>query len=377
MYRVCVVEYTDHWTTGGEESYITKLIAGLDHNIFDVRILTGQKETDLYDTQLINPIDMKSLSIYSLMSEVSGNPILRAGKTLPLFRKYLKDNPCDIIHLHIRNGFSLRYAKIAKQCGVHRVIAHSHNSKFGEGQFLLKWIAHQCGKVLYGKYVDERLACSDKAARWLFSKKDLHTVKYVNYLVDVERFRFSGMDRKKMRNKYGLEDEVVYLTVGRMCYQKNSMFLLHIFRELAYKDKMCRLVWIGTGEYRDHIHQLAREWELSDRIIFIDGTLEVEKYMSMSDAFLLPSLFEGNPIVVTEAQVSGLPCFISDTITKQAKLLETTKYISLGSNANEWAKICSLGVTSTEEREISADKISRMGYDTVKQISDIAELYRI
>lgn len=372
MGKIHVVEYTDHWTAGGEESYITKLVTGLDKNKFDIRILTAQKETDLYDIQLLK----NAVEVHSLMKEITNNPILRVKKTMPLFRKYFMENPCDILHLHIRQGVSLRYAKIAKQCGVHRIIAHSHNSKLGEGHFLLKWVAHQCGKKLYGSYVDERLACSDKAARWLFSKKDLFMVKYVNYLVDVDRFRFSERERMKMRRKYGIKNEVVYLTVGRMNYQKNPKFLLRIFRELAYEDKESRFVWIGTGEYRDQIHQLAKDWALYDRIFFVDGTLEVEKYMSMCDVFLLPSFFEGNPIVIAEAQAAGLPCFLSDSITRQAQILNTTKFISLKEHPRSWASaICMECILTNEEREKVADVVLKYGYNILNQLCDMEKMY--
>ena len=119
MGTIRVVEYTDHWTAGGEESYITKLVSGLDHSKFDIQILTAQKETDLYDEQLRHPIGKNAVKMHSLMQEITGNPILRVKKTMPLFRKYFMENPCDVLHLHIRQGVSLRYAKIAKQCGVH------------------------------------------------------------------------------------------------------------------------------------------------------------------------------------------------------------------------------------------------------------------
>ena len=320
MKKIRVIEYTERWGTGGVEAYMTNLICGLDSEKFDITVLAAQRESDLYDAQLLHRNDPQSPVVHILMPKPTLNPIERVTRTMPLFKKYIEENSCDILHLHISHGMALRYAKIAKQFGVKRVIAQSHNSRFGDKHFLIKWIAHQYGKHVYRGYVDNRLACSDLAANWLFARKDLNTVEICNYLVDIDRFRFSLPNRNALRTKYDLGNKTVYLTVGRMHYQKNPFLLLKIFSHLSTINPDCRLVWIGTGECSSQIHHLANEWGIAHKILFVANTLEIEKYMSMADAFLLPSVYEGNPIVVTEAQASGLPCFLSDTITKQATL---------------------------------------------------------
>lgn len=271
---------------------------------------------------------------------------------------------------------ALQYAKIAKQNGVKLVIAQSHNGRLGNKHFLIKWIAHQYGKHTYGSYVDTRLAVTYEAAKWLFVRKDLDLVTICNCLVDVDQFRFSSSDRSAWREKYGLTNEKVYLTVGRIHYQKNPKFLLEIFYQLTKIDPDSKLVWVGTGEDSDEIHSLAEHWGVSAKIIFIDSTLEIEKYMSMADAFLLPSLYEGNPIVVTEAQASGLPCFLSDTITKQAGILTSTKFISLKESSKVWAEILHKLKNPTEsERVKAAEKVNQAGYDVSLQINDMERIY--
>ncbi len=375
MEKIRVTEYTERWGTGGVEAYIANLVYGLDAEKFDVTVLAAQRESDLYDEKVSHGCGNKS-SIHILIPETTFDPIRRVMGTAPLFTKYIQDNPCDVLHLHISQGMALRYAKIAKQNGVKLVIAQSHNSRFGNKHFLIKWIAHKYGKYTYEPYVDIRLACSDKAAKWLFTQKDLESVAICNCLVDVDRFRFSGSDRKALRKKYELTNEKVYLTVGRIHYQKNPKFLLEIFCQLTKIDPDGRLVWIGTGEDSDEIHYLAEQRGISTKIIFVDSTLEIEKYMSMADAFLLPSLYEGNPIVVTEAQASGLPCFLSDAITKQAKILASTKYISLKESSEVWAKIIhNLKEPTESERMRAAEKIKQAGYDVQLQMNDMEKIY--
>ncbi len=376
MEKIHVLEYTERWGTGGVEAYIANLVYGLDSKKFDVSVLTAQRESDLYDEKVSCGNEKEGSAVHILISEATFDPIKRVIGTFPLFKKYIQDSPCDVLHLHISQGMALRYAKIAKQNGVKLVIAQSHNSRFGNKHFLIKWIAHQYGKYAYRSYVDIRLACSYEAARWLFARKDLDSVTVCNYLVDVDRFRFSISDRNALREKYGLTNEKVYLTVGRIHYQKNPKFLLEIFNQLTKIDPNSRLVWIGTGEKSDEIYHLSERWGVLTKIIFIESTLEIEKYMSMADVFLLPSLYEGNPIVVTEAQASGLPCYLSNAVTLQAKLLSTTEYISLSESSDFWAQAILAGHLATDNERIRAAEVVReRGYSISKQICDMERMY--
>lgn len=375
MGKVRVVEYAERWGAGGVESYILNMLKGLNHDKFDLRIVVAQKESELYDKEL----EKYGVQVESILPQICNNPIKRVLSNQRAFENYFSEHPCDALHLHICQGVVLRYAKLAKHVGIKKVISHCHNAEIGKGNRAIKLMGHWLGKAMYRKYVDSMIACSDLAASWLYTSSDKKSgkVSIMKPIVDVDNFVFSIIDRIEMRKKYVIADDtVVYLSIGRLHYQKNQMFLLDVFEEIHKIDVNSILFLIGTGEMKEKIHKYAKRKDAYQKIIFIDETREISKYMSMSDVFLLTSLFEGNPVVGAEAQASGLPCFFADTITKQAKVLESTKYISLKRTADEWARQIASDVKKYSG--ISRDTNQMMkaeGYDVEKQIAEIEKMY--
>lgn len=370
MGKLEVVEYTERWGIGGIERYIANLASALNPDAFHVTVLASQKETDFFDAQLAALGGVASLR----SSGLAEDPIRRVLENMRLMADYLRAHPCDVLHLHVCQGVVLRYARIAKACGVRRVIAHCHNAEVGGRLHWLKRIGHLYGRRAYARYLDVRLACSDVAAAWLYPRRDLGTVRICNSLLDVEKFRFSRELRDAMRERCGWKDERVYLTVGRLQEQKNPLFLLEVFDRLARLDPSCRLVWIGDGELRERVHRRAEELGLKERIRFIDSTPDVADYMRAADAFLLPSLHEGNPIVAAEAQAAGLRCYLSDAITRQAGLLKETRFLSLREPPEVWAERIH-GDAPLQNRERCADLVRGKGYDIAAQIREMERIY--
>ena len=376
MKKRVIVEYAERWTSGGIESYLLNLVKYLNKEIFEIHIVVAQKETDIYDRELAE----YGIVVENLLPAVVNNPIRRMLMNQASFKNYFEEHHCDVLHMHICHGVALHYAKIAKKMGINKVISHCHNTAFGDGHFLIKTIGHNLGKVLYRRYIDYMLACSDLAAEWLYCKRDIASDRIIisKYLVEIDKFKFSQTDRQEFRKKYNIADDItVYLNIGRLHYQKNQIFLLDIFKDITVLQPNSKLVLIGSGELRDTIHQHARELNICENIFFVDKTREVSKFMSMSDVFLLPSLFEGNPIVGTEAQASGLLCIFSDSVTRQAKILSTTTFISLDRTSSEWAQIISSQTKhiNVERRYEALVKMKENGYNVSKQIAEIETLY--
>ena len=374
MKKITIIEYTEKWAIGGIESYVFNIVKLIDKEKFNTRIVVAQKENDLYDDEL----NQYGVHIESILDKTEDNPIKRIVKNLFYFGDYLQKNSCDILHLHISQGVVMAYAKIAKKIGVKKVISHCHSTDVGDKYRFIKLIGHEIGKKMFHKYIDERIACSELAAHWLYTKKDIsnNKVKIYKCIIDVEHFKYSEEDCIYMRKKYRLENKKICLNVGRLCYQKNQLFLLDIFYELLKLDNDYRLIIIGIGELENQIYRKICELKIEDKVIVIEGTSEIAKYMSMADLFILPSLFEGNPITGIEAQASGLPCFFSDNITKQVKVLVTSQFIKLTDSADMWAKkIVEKQSTFDFERIQGVKCLKENGYDQYIQIKDIEKMY--
>lgn len=368
-----IVEYAERWASGGIESYILNIAKRINREKYEIRIVVAQKETDIYDKELAS----LGCRVESILEQIQENPIKRMIKNKNAFKKYFIDNPCDVLHLHICQGVAMNYCKTAKRIGVAKVITHCHNTELGEGNRLIKKIGHNLGKRMYEKYADKLVACSGLAADWLYTSRAIkkNKVEILKYLVDVDKFVFSVESRNELRARYNISNEkCVYLNIGRLSYQKNQKFLLDIYYEILKKRPESILVLIGTGELKNEIYSYAKDIEIYSKIIFVDTTREIHKYMSMADIFLLPSLFEGNPIVGIEAQASGLTCVFSDSITREAKILDTSFFISLSKEAKEWAEIINQCSLEKERSRCNLEVIAN-GYNVNSQITCLEKLY--
>ena len=307
------------------------------------------------------------------------NPIKRTLNALRIFQNTVKELDCDVMHLHAANGVAWVYAYLAKKNGVKKLIFHAHASEMGEKNRAVKYKIHEICKRLFWRNVDIRVACSEKAADFLYTKDVLRKeeIKYINCIIDVDRFRFNEEVRNLWRLRNGIDkQETVFLHIGRFQYPKNHSFLLDMFHEIR-RQIHAKMYLIGEGvgeaDIRDRIESLG----LNNDVVIVGKTRDVEKYMWMSDVFLLPSNHEGNPIVTAEAQASGLTCYISDKVTQRAKLLDTTKYIGID-NAKESADIIIADYHSgiwNYDRTSSAEVVLNRGYDKYKQVEELQELY--
>lgn len=376
MEKIRVVEFTEAWTPGGVESYIVNIADSIDKEKFDIIIWATQVYASLFDAdlkrlgkELYNPISVESFP----------NPIKRTINGMRIFRETIKSIKCDVLHLHASNGVAWIYAYMAKKNGVKKVVFHAHSSYLGQNHRTIKLCIHEVCKYLFSDFADVRIACSEKAANFLYTKRDveLGRIRYVNCIIDVEKFKFDAYIRNFWRKKYNIhEEETVFIHVGRFQYEKNHVFLVKLFNEISAKIPS-KLILIGEGREKKKVKKMIEEFGIAKNVIFIEKTREVQNYMFMADAFLLPSFHEGNPIVTAEAQASGLTCYISKNVTQRAKLIETTQYIDISDEKESANKIIddfNKGVWQFDR--VSCNNLVReKGYDKKIQISELQEIY--
>ena len=234
----------------------------------------------------------------------------------------------DSVVLNEQDPVNLDMLKYAKRFGVPHRIVHAHNSGYGSPQSLLSRIAIWVNKRLLMRRATTLVACSSKAAEFNFGR---HTklASIVPNGIEVARFRFSQKNRDHIRSLLGVRDKIVLLNVGRLDPQKNQSFLLRAFKQALKKNTNLYLIIEGKGYLRDTLMHEIAELGLEKSVSLIEGTIPPNEMYSAADAFVLPSLFEGYPVTLIEAQVSGLPCFVSDVVTREASVTDDCYFVEL------------------------------------------------
>ena len=210
-----------------------------------------------------------------------------------------------------------------------------------------------------------KLAPSDLAAEFMFGKAS--DVTLLNNGVDLNYFTYLPEGRISIRNEFGLEDKLVVGHIGRFNIQKNHKYLLEVFKELSEQRDDAVLLLVGIGALESEIRALVSEMGLKEKVIFAGQRFDIPALLSAMDVFVFPSFHEGMPNTVIEAQATGLPCVIADTITREVELTGLVHYLSLDESPTVWSEKA-LSVLSSQ-RENTASVLAEKGYD-IKNVAD-------
>lgn len=246
-------------------------------------------------------------------------------------KKFFAEHPeYQIIHSHI-DTMSFLPLKAAKKAGVPVRIAHSHNTAIDKD---FKYLLKRYFKMRINSVTTNRLACGEEAGKFLFGKRDFTVIPNA---VEAEKFYFNEELRKSKRSELGLTDEFVVGHVGRISYQKNHKFLIQIFNELQKIDSSAVLVLIGVGEKEAGVKQQIKELGIEEKVRFLGNRSDVSELYQAMDVFVLPSRFEGIPVVGIEAQFSDLPCLFSDKTPVEVKFNSKCQFVGLNKSPEYWA----------------------------------------
>ncbi len=356
---------------GGISAMILAVCAHLDREKVNFDYLVYRNQEEFWESRAL---ELGGRKLVADNTE-AGN---KAEKFLLKFvRIYqvLKKEKAVIFHINAPTPYDCLAGIAARLAGVKTIILHSHNSqlkKEGRGHRIFQGIC----RMLLPLCGDYYFACSDLAGEFMFGKRPRKNIIYVKNGIATEHFRFDGTVRRKMREQYGIANELVAGSIGRFCGQKNQKFLMEIFAEILKLRPESFLLLIGQGELEDELMETAEELEIRDRLIHIAATERVAEYLCMMDVFLLPSLFEGLPVVGVEAQASGLPCVFSGSITRQAALTDRACFLDLNHPAREWAQFALKEVEKCREgREEYWKKVKKAGYEIADTAGWLQEFY--
>ena len=250
-------------------------------------------------------------------------------------REFLKAHPeYQIIHSNLeeRSYFAL---KEAKKLNIPVRISHSHNAPRG---FDLKSIIRYYFRANLKPQVTHMFTCGEEAGIWLYGKKQQDHVIMMNNAIDAKLYQYHPAVEEEMRKELGLEGKFVIGHVGRFFPQKNHTFLIDIFAKVYQQNKNAVLLLVGGGELETEIKAKVEELNLTEAVKFLGVRSDIHRLMQAFDVFILPSLFEGFPVTMVEAQAAGLPCIISDQVPPQCAITENVEIISLQQSPQQWAE---------------------------------------
>lgn len=290
-------------------------------------------------------------------------------------KKVLKEGKYKIVHSHI-NVLSFFSLFAAKKAGVSVRIAHSHSSsnKKEKTRNIIKKILKNFSKI----YATDYMCCSEYAGRWLFGNKeyDQNKVYLLNNAIDLDRFKYDEKIREYKRKELGIEGKKLVIgNIGRFVEQKNHRFLIDIFNELHKLEKESILVLAGQGPLEEEIKEKVNELNLNDCVKFLGQRSDANELYQAFDVFLLPSLYEGLPVVGVEAQASGLLCVFSDEMTKETKVLDTSTFMSLNQTSQQWAKSI-IDLSKNKIRVDSLEEMTKKGFNIKQEINKLEEYYK-
>lgn len=315
------------WLGGGIEAVVISEYLAMDKSKIQFDFICDEDSTNIP---------------YDLIEKNGGRVIIippyqKAFKYHKELKKVLKENNYKIVHSHIStmSVFSLFAAKCA---GVPVRIAHSHSTtnKKEKKKNLMKLVLRPFSKVFATNY----MCCSELAGRWLFGNKeyDKGNVYLLNNAIDLDKFKYDEKLRKKKRKELGIKDDTLVIGhLGRFVAQKNHDYLIDIFDEIHKKNNNSILLLAGQGPLMEDIKNKVKDLNLDDSVKFLGQRNDANELYQAFDVFLLPSLYEGLPVVGVEAQAAGLLCYLSDDMTKETKVLDITKFMSLNNTPEEWA----------------------------------------
>lgn len=354
---------------GGLETYLMQQFAHLDKTkvTYDFVNITSEDEIVFKDKIL-----QAGSHIYGVRSRHS-NPIRHYWQWIILLHRIAKNYKAIVL-----NSNSITYVFpifIARFFGIPMRIMHSHNSGFEQKIGFAKKAIMKMNRCLLKWGATDYFACSQLAGKWMFGEKMPFTV--IPNAIDCSKFRFSPEVRHEIRKTLNIEDKFVVGHVGRFTYQKNHGFLIDVFNEIHKINPKAVLLLIGDAvgnmSYYEKAKQKVQQYGLTGCVQFLGMRNDVPLLMQAMDCFVFPSKFEGLGIVGVEAQAAGLPCFFSDTITREVGLTELAHFIPLENNPSQWADFI-LRVDPSKRKEEN-HKVSLAGYDITVAIKKIETLY--
>ena len=350
--RILVYGLVASKTFGGIGSFLTEMNRHMSGNtVFDY-VIEGS-ECSIQDR-----IEAAGGKVYYISNRIK-NPIKNINEN----RKILKDlrNTHDTVYFNLSTLGWIEPIKIAISLG-YRVVTHSHNSRLLVNDAKHR-IIYKINKARLSHFNIIRLSCSKKATDFMYSPDN--KVQFIHNAVDTDAFKFNRNDRLQVRSELKIPDNTKIIGfVGRLVDQKNVLFLPDILKSVVkHSDVDVVMIVLGEGNLKKQLLEKVKHFNLQNHFLFLGDHADINRYYQAMDVFILPSLFEGLPIVMVEAQVSGLPCIVSDVITSESNISGNVTFLPIN-DASVWGEVVSDKLNDKNTyRELMSEKLKDSVFD--------------
>lgn len=360
-----ILQSVSNMDRGGIESMLMNYYRQLDRTRFQFDFLVNKAKPGFFDAE-----------IRARGGRIFQSPGV-APQQYPAYLRYMQQllaqHP-EIRVLHAHNEAMQLFAlEGAKHAGLPVRIAHAHNTRLPRD---FKLPVKLVCKQFIPQAATDYWACGQEAGIYYFGQQawqqrgvTLHNA------IDLERFGFRPAARAQLRAECRLDGMLTVGCVARFMAQKNHTRLLDIFDALTKLHPDSRLVLVGEGELRPELEAKAEQLGIADKVLFAGVQSDTSVWYQAMDVFVMPSLFEGLPVVGIEAQAAGLPCVFSVGITDEVLLTDTACRVSLQQPDEVWAQTILDAVHRTAERSSAAAVVRAAGYDIRQETRRLEQLY--
>ena len=352
--RVLVYGMTD--SVGGIETFFMNYYRTLNHDMVSFDFLCNYSNMAFSEE-----IKANGDKVFQIVKR-SSHPWINYQEMREFFSEH---GNYDVAYMMALDLSNIDFLKYCKKANIKTRIIHSHNSSLKRNSIFKQTVSlflHNLHKDEIRRYATDFWACSEAAARWLFSDEMLNEVVIIHNAINLELYRFNGAKRIDVRNRLNVNDRNVYGHVGRFAIQKNPLFLLDVFKEIIEIDKSAICWMIGEGSMKDEITSKIEQYGLQGKVLLLGQRKDISELMQAMDVFVFPSLFEGLSLVMIEAQASGLPIICSDSLSKEHSITDLVEYISLKKDPKEWARIA-YSTAHNKKHTDTTKQLAQAGYD--------------
>ena len=352
--KIKVAMITNHFGITGIGTVIMNCCKALDRNKYDLTIIAGRPIAEKYK----NECRENGIHLLVLPSrhEEPKNHYIALFKVL------------KAVHDHGNSSMMTIELTIAKMAGVKNRIAHSHNTVCPNMK------VHKLLNPYFRTVYTKALACGKLAGNWLFGKNNFEVLPNGFHTED---FAFSPQNRDAIRTELGIKNQLVIGHIGRINEQKNQAYLMDVFEQVAAMRNDAVLLIVGTGPDAEKIKTRVQTHPYKNRIILYGETDNPTAFYSAMDVFAFPSRYEGLPVVLLEAQISGLPCIVSDKVTREVDFGDIN-WQSIDGDPKQWADvICAMKPRSNEERiAYRSNHLKEIqNYDITQTVKQLDRIY--